>query len=301
MRVISLLPSATETVATLGHSSWLVGRSEECDFPPEVAALPIVMRARSLDGDRSSSEIDARVRETRAKDESLYELDLDLLQRLSPELLLTQDLCSVCSVTEEEVTDACRRSGISPRIVSLSPTHLDDVWENIRAVSEALGDPSAGDRLLRSIQPIEPAEATGSKVAVVEWLDPPILAGLWTPDIIEQAGAVPVVGRAGEPGIRTDWKKLGQEEIDLLILSPCSFDVPRTRRELNDPRIAASVAQIRPCLGTWLADEAYFSRPGPRLAEGIRLVRELVHRSTLAAPMPVERWSPPEALLETLP
>jgi iron complex transport system substrate-binding protein len=301
MRVISLLPSATETVATLGRSSWLVGRSEECDFPPEVAALPIVMRARSLDRDHSSSEIDARVRETRAKQQSLYELDLDLLQGLHPDLLLTQDLCSVCSVTEEEVADACRRSGISPRIVSLSPTRLDDVWENIRTVSEALGDPSAGDRLLHALRPIKPADGTGSKVAVVEWLDPPILAGLWTPDIIEQAGGVPVLGRAGEPGIRTDWERLGQEEIDLLILSPCSFDVPRTRRELNDPRIAASVGQIRPPLGTWLADEAYFSRPGPRLAEGIRLVRELVHRSAPTAPMPVERWSPSEVLLGAVP
>ena len=235
MRVISLLPSATETVATLGHSSWLVGRSEECDFPPEVAALPVVMRARSLDRDHSSSEIDARVRETRAKHQSLYQLDLDLLERLSPDLLTTQDLCSVCSVTEEEVADACRRSGISPRIVSLSPTRLAEVWDNIRTVSEALGDPSAGEQLLRTLRPDERAQATGSKVAIVEWLDPPILAGLWTPDIIERAGGIPVLGRAGEPGIRTDWERLGQEEIDLLTLSPCSFDVPRTRRELTDP------------------------------------------------------------------
>lgn len=300
MRVLSLLPSATEIVATLGHASALVGRSEECDYPPAVRALPIVMRARSHDANRPSGEIDARVRAVRGAGASLYSLDLDLLRSLAPDLVLTQDLCGVCSVTEEEVVRACRISGIAPTIITLSPRHLEDVWQSISTIGDAIGAGPAGRALAETLRrrteragrdpPKEPV-----RTAVVEWLDPPILAGLWTPEIVAAAGGVPLGPGAGAPGERLRWDALGAARPDLVVLSPCSFDVARTRRELADPGLAEALRTVRPRRGFLVADEAYFSRPGPRLADGVELVaRCLRGGSPAGGPMPAGVWNPPQ-------
>jgi len=289
MRVISVLPSATEIVCALGHASELVGRSSECDYPPEAQEAPIVMRPRTWDGERSSREIDARVRAARSRNESLYELDVDLLRRLAPELLLTQDLCGVCSVTEEEVASACATAGVRPKVVSLTPTNLDQVWKTVETVGGALGDPVRGRELARALRDrSRPAPRTGRKVAVVEWLDPPILAGLWTPDIVVAAGGEPLGPKSTEPGARTSWAELARQAPDLVVLSPCSFSVERSHRELARPALRSQALSARPPLGTYVADEAYFSRPGPRLAAGIELIRDLLRRVPPRAPMPVE-------------
>jgi iron complex transport system substrate-binding protein len=296
MRVVSVLPSATEIVHALGHGSELVGRSAECDFPPEVGRLPVVMRPRTLDSDRPSREIDRRVREALGRNESLYELDIGLLRALAPELLLTQDLCSVCSVTDAEVAEALTEAGVAPRIVSLAPRTLEEVWTSFVTIGTALGDPSSGAHLLETAHDrtaFPPLGSSPRRVAVVEWVDPPILAGLWTPDIIRAAGGVPIGPAPGTPGRTTSWAKLAAERPDLLILSPCSFSVPRTRRELNNPEVLQGVADSAPPLGTYLADEAYFSRPGPRLADGVRLIRDLLLGTRSKRPMPVERWETP--------
>lgn len=296
MRVVSVLPSATEIVCALGHRADLVARSEECDFPHDVTNLPAVMRARAWDGDRPSGEIDARVQRTRKKGESLYELDIPLLRGLCPELLLTQNLCGVCSVTDEEVAAACASAGVAPTIVSLTPRTLAEVWASIDTVAEALGDPSAGDavsRALRLRSSKSGASATRPRVAVVEWLDPPILAGLWTPDIVLSGGGIPLRVGAGEPGIRTTWESLRALDPDLVILSPCSFSVARTQRELDNPWVASRVGTLAPRLGTFVADEAYFSRPGPRLADGIDLVRHLLTGDAWDPPMPIFRLPAP--------
>jgi iron complex transport system substrate-binding protein len=295
MRVVSVLPSATEIVYALGHGAELVGRSAECDYPPEVAALPVVMRPRKSDADRPSREIDARVRATRGRNESLYELDIELLRDLRPDVLFTQDLCGVCSVTEAEVAAACARAGVTPAVVSLSPRRLEEVWDSVGEVARALGDPGAARSVFPTGRPTSDPTIRASPrptVAVVEWLDPPILAGLWTPDIIEVAGGSPVGPEPGAPGDRTTWPALAALPIDLLILSPCSFSVDRTARELRDPQLRQSVEALAPRLGTFVADEAYFSRPGPRLADGIRLVRDLLRGGPTAAPMPVETVRP---------
>ena len=190
MRVVSLLPSATEIVCALGHPADLVGRSAECDHPAEVRSLPVVMAARAWDGAAPSAVIDARVRAARGRGESLYSLDVPLLRELRPDLLLTQDLCGVCSVTGSEVDAACAEAGIRPTVVSLTPRSLDEVWNSIETVGVALEDLEAGIRLageLRRRSAFRPADDPPI-VAVLEWLDPPILAGLWTPDMILRAG-----------------------------------------------------------------------------------------------------------------
>ena len=292
-RIVSVLPSATEIVHALGHGKQLVGRSAECDFPPEVVSLPVVMRPRTFDVDRPSREIDHRVRKARERGESLYELDLDLQAKLRPDLLLTQALCGVCSVTEDEVREACARARVSPYVLSLQPRRLEEVWSSIDEVARALGDRASGEALLARIRSeIRPPSSRPKlrTVAVVEWLDPPIRAGLWTPDILRAAGGIPVGPPPGEPGERTTWEALAREAIDLLVLSPCSFSVARTERELADPALRREVGRVTPSGGTYLADEAYFSRPGPRLAAGVRLIAQLLRLSVVAPPLPVSRW-----------
>jgi iron complex transport system substrate-binding protein len=297
VRVVSLLPSATEIVHELGAGSTLVGRSEECDFPSSVRELPIVMRARTWDPERSSEEIDERVRRVRGGGESLYELDLDRLRTLAPELIFTQDLCTVCSVTDTEVVAACRATGIDPTIVTLGPLTLDEVWDSVEVVGVALGLEArsrevAGALRSRAVLPEREPNGAAPTVAIVEWLDPPIVAGLWTPDIVTAAGGTAVAADPGRPGHRTSWKALEETAPDLLVLSPCSFSVPRTRAELAASPVRAQLARLAPRLGIWLADEAYFSRPGPRLAAGVELVRALLDGRAPPAPMPAERWEP---------
>ncbi|HTP53412.1 MAG TPA: cobalamin-binding protein [Thermoplasmata archaeon] len=296
MRVVSVLPSATEIVFALGHGRELVGRSAECDFPEEVTSVPIVMHPRSWDQDRPSGEIDARVRSVRATGESLYTLDVERLRGLRPDLLLTQDLCGVCSVTDREVEEACAVAGVRPRILSLSPRRLEDVWRSVEQVGAALGDSRRGETVATVLR--ERAESRGgpatARVAIVEWLDPPILAGLWTPEIIAAGGGVPLGPGAGDVGERTSWEAIRALRPDLVVLSPCSFTVGRTRRELANARISHGVASVKPRLGTFIADEAYFSRPGPRLADGVELVRRLVDGAPAEFPMPVDRWSSDE-------
>ena len=294
MRVVSVLPSASEMVFALGHGEELVGRSSECDFPAAVRDLPVVMRPRAWDAEASSAAIDARVTATRATGQSLYMLDISEIARLRPNIFLTQDLCGVCSVTDSEVEEACARAGVRPRVVSLTPRSLEEVWSSTETVADALGDSAAGHRLAATLRARarRPSRGSGARVAVVEWLDPPILAGLWAPEMVRAAGALPVGTRAGEPGVRTTWEAISAEEPDLVILAPCSFAVERTRRELERPSLRAALAGVgEPRLGTFLADEAYFSRPGPRLADGIDLVDHLLQGAAWRPPMPVLPWT----------
>ena len=220
-----------------------------------------------------------------------------MLGRLAPDVLLTQDLCGVCSVTEDEVRAACGAAGVAPQILSLSPRSLPEVWDSIDRIGAAVGSAEAAQRLTGRLRrgSIATESADGRprpSVAVVEWADPPILAGLWTPDIIEGGGGVPVGPATGEPGQRTDWERLRALQPDLVILAPCSFSVERTRTELERLPSNSAVHALRPRLGFWLADEAYFSRPGPRLIEGVRLVRALTDGQRPATPMPATAWAP---------
>jgi iron complex transport system substrate-binding protein len=296
MRVVSLLPSATETVYALGAGELLKGRSAECDYPSRARDLPVVMRARELDNDRPSREIDARVRSMRSSGESLYDLDLELLAALRPEIILTQDLCRVCSVTNEEVVTACAAARISPSIVTLGPTDLDGVIRSVEEIGAAIGHSAEADRLavsLRARTRGTPPVSGGPSpsVAVVEWLDPPILSGLWTPDMVAAAGGTPVRLVSGDRASRVGWNELAGTSPDLVVLSPCSFTIDRTKRELRTHGLSERFGQLHPRFGTWVADEAYFSRPGPRLADGVELLRSLLRGESPNGPMPVERWT----------
>ena len=295
MRIVSVLPSATEIVYALGHGAELVGRSAECDYPGEARSLPVVMRPKTWDADRPSREIDARVQKVRGERRSLYELDIDLLRTLEPDVILTQDLCGVCSVTDAEVASACAKADVAPLVLSLTPRTLPDVWRSIEEVARALDDPARGAELAgglrdrsRTPRTIQPRP----RVAIVEWLDPPILAGLWAPDIVRAAGGEIVGTRRGKPGARTSWEEIAGEFPDLVVLSPCSFTVERSRRELEAPGLGLAVARVEAPCGVFVADEAYFSRPGPRLADGVDLVRHLLDGTRWQPPIPVETVLP---------
>lgn len=296
MRIVSVLPSATEIVCALGHGSELVGRSAECDFPREIRALPIVMRPKTWDADQPSSVIDSRVQQVRGRRESLYDLDIDLLRALEPDVLFTQDLCGVCSVTDAEVAAACAKADVAPLIVSLTPRTLEDVWESVQTVARALGDAESGRDLSHQLRertrPVPPDGHT-PRVAVVEWLDPPILAGLWAPEMVRAAGGTIVISRRGRPGVRTGWAEIAAAEPDLVVLSPCSFSVERSRRELADVALSRKVSGLQPPRGAYIADEAFFSRPGPRLADGVDLLRHLLRGSVWKPPMRVEPFALP--------
>jgi iron complex transport system substrate-binding protein len=294
MRIVSVLPSATEIVCELGDGASLVGRSSECDYPESVRPVPVVMRPKVNDFDRPSAVIDSRVRSARSRSESLYHLDLEQLRAARPDLLITQDLCSVCSVTEAEAAEACALAGVAPRVVSLSPRSLHEVWESFETVAEAIGRTADGRRLARDARShsVPPARGApgGPRVAVVEWLDPPILAGLWVSEMVEAAGGRSIGPGKGEVGQRTSWSALRRSRPDLVVLSPCSFRVERTRREAGIARGIESLGTARPRRGVWIADEAFFSRPGPRLRNGVELLRGLLSGSPPQESLPFERW-----------
>jgi iron complex transport system substrate-binding protein len=297
VRIVSLLPSATEMVVALGRGGELVGRSEECDWPPSLRGLPAVMRPRAWDSERPSAEIDDRVRATRGAGESLYVLDVAMLANLRPDLILTQDLCGVCSVTEAEVERACSSAGVAPKIVSLTPRSLSEVGENIVSVGRAIDAIRTARVLARPfVTPRVRPSSDAPGVAVVEWLDPPILAGLWTPEMVVRAGGTPIGPRPGEVGHRTTWPAIARRRPDLVVVSPCSFSVTRTARELSRSRIGDTLLDLGARRGVWLADEAYFSRPGPRLADGIALLRNLLGSEPPEGPMAIQRWDPPRSL-----
>jgi iron complex transport system substrate-binding protein len=296
VRIVSLLPSATETVAALGRTKDLVGRSSECDVPRSVRKLPAVMRPRVWDPDRPSAEIDDRVRRTRAAGVSLYELDVPSLARLHPDLVLTQDLCGVCSVTEAEVEAACAAAGIRPKVLSLTPRTLPEVARTVESIGAAIGERAAARELARTMLAEGPSSRIRPpRVAIVEWLDPPILAGLWAAEMVSHAGGVSVGPAAGRVGERTTWASIARRRPELIVLAPCSFSVERTVRELARSPLGDELLAPRVSRGMWVVDEGYFSRPGPRLSDGIRVLRSLLGESRDDRPMAIQRWDPPSA------
>lgn len=288
-RIVSLLPSATEIVAALGLSDRLVGVTHECDFPPElVARLPRLTADRIAyprAGDRPlrSGEIDAAVRTALADGHGLYRLDQVLLDALQPDLILTQELCSVCAAAYPQVRAAARLIGGSgePLVVSLEPRTLDDVFATIRLVADLADVSSAGEALVaqlrRRIAAARAQGASGSRrrVALVEWLEPLFAPGHWVPDQISAAGGVPVIGRRGERSREVAWSDLAAAEPDRIVLGLCGFDLPRTLGEWEafDPPDAVRSTRAWRSGQVWAIDgSAVVSRPGPRLVDGVEIL-----------------------------
>ncbi|MGH3881309.1 MAG: cobalamin-binding protein [Actinophytocola sp.] len=284
MRIVSLLPAATDIVAELGRLPELVGRTHECDWPAAVASVPVVT-ASEVDEKLSSREISAAVGAGH-RGSSLYGLDAALLARLEPDLVLTQDLCEVCAVSYRRVTEAVRVLDAGPRVLSLEPRTLTEVLDCLRVVGDALGVPDvAADRIAALHSRLDEVRRRVDgrprpRVVALEWLDPVWPAGHWVPEQIELAGGVPLLASAGEHTAAIDWDRVVAARPDVLLLLPCGFPPDRTRAELDVLTGRSGWADL-PAVrdgAVWVLDgPAYFNRPGPRVVRGAEVLAEVLH------------------------
>jgi iron complex transport system substrate-binding protein len=284
-RIVSLLPSATEIVCSLGFADCLIGRSHECDYPPEARSLPICTKPR-INVNAGSREIDREVKTLLREALSIYELNTEAIRALKPDLILTQAQCEVCAVSLAQVEAAVRDwAGCEAEIVSLSPNCLADIWQGILQVAQALDVPDRGAKLVQALQE-RVADATRfSKpkrltVACLEWLDPLMVAGNWVPELVDLAGGQDMFGKAGR---HSDWiesKDLIRVDPEILILMPCGFDLERTRREMSILREMPEWNQLRAVQSgqVFVTDGSqFFNRPGPRVVESLEILIEILH------------------------
>jgi iron complex transport system substrate-binding protein len=290
MRICSLLPSATEIVASLGLVDSLVAVSEECDWPPEVRGLPVVTASRVDTTRLSSLEIDQAVPEAVGDGRPLYAIDRELLEVLEPDLILTQNLCAVCAVSADTVDDLC---AIDAEVVALDAHTLAEIEERIVALADLLGVPSRGRAVVAEMGATiaavreRVAQAPPRPVFVAEWLDPPYAAGHWIPEMVALAGGREVLGRAGAPSYPTSWEKVRVKQPELVVVAPCGFDHERAARE--------ATLQPLTCRAVAVDSNAYYARPGPRVADGVVQLAFLIHPDLVADPgLPyVELVAPP--------
>lgn len=270
----------------LGLRDQLVGVTHECDFPPSVRLLPAVTRSL-IPGDASSAEIDRRVRERLQSDRALYTLDLPTLERLEPDLIVTQKLCDVCAVAEAEVqAAACTLPG-RPRVINLEPQTLRAVLESIRTVGSAVGAEAVADEVVAGLaRRVERVAARSRgfrrppRAVLLEWLDPPFSCGHWNPQLVRLAGGVEPIGREGHASRTLSWEEVSAAEPDVLVVSCCGFDVERTMQDVrlldSNPRWRR-LPPVRAGRVYVVDGSQYFSRPGPRLVDSLEIVAHILH------------------------
>jgi iron complex transport system substrate-binding protein len=279
VRICSLLPSATEMVADLGLIDSLVGVSEECRWPPEVIGKPIVTAARLDPSALSSSEIDKAVRSSIRDGSSLYAIDADLIADLRPDLIVTQDLCAVCAVSSGDLATACPTEA---EVLSLDPRTLRDVAESVRTLAARLGVTDQGEDIVAQMwKTIDAAAASvlglpRPRVFFAEWIDPPFCAGHWLPEMIELAGGTDVLGKAGQPSHPTTWDEALAQEPQLVVIAPCGFGAEEAAERAGGLDL--------PCPAVAVDGDSYYSRPAPRLADGVRQLTHLLHPEVVPDP-----------------
>ena len=279
MRICSLLPSATEIVAALGLVESLVAVSAECDWPPEVRALPVVTASRVDTGRLSSVEIDQRVRDAVADGRPLYAIDRELLEALEPDLILTQNLCAVCAVSADNISELCATDA---EVVALDAHTLAEIEGRILSLADLLGVSARGRTVVAEMEAkiaavrARVAVAPTRSVFVAEWLEPPYAAGHWIPEMVEIAGGRDVLGHAGAPSYPTSWEAVQEAQPELVVVAPCGFDHTRAAREAALPPLA--------CRAVAVDSNAYYARPAPRLADGIAQLAFLIHPNLIDDP-----------------
>ena len=291
-RIVSLIASATEIVCALGFERHLVGRSHECDYPESVKRLPVCTEPKfNVEG--TSYEIDQRVKAIVQESLSVYRVDGEKLRDLEPDVIVTQAQCEVCAVSLREVErTVCAWLQTCPKLVSLMPNALADVWADIELVAEALDARDAGAELIVRLQGrmasiADKARAFQARptVACIEWIDPLMAAGNWMPELVEMGGGVNLFGEAGKHSPWMTWAQLCERDPDVLLILPCGFDIARSRQEMHLltgrpewPRLkAVRAGRMFLCDGN-----QYFNRPGPRLVESLEILAELLHPEAFA-------------------
>jgi iron complex transport system substrate-binding protein len=308
VRIVSLLPSATEIVFALGLGDELVGRTHECDYPPEAASVPVVTSDLGATAGATSREINARVAESIHGGSSIYRLDLQALADARADLFLTQELCAVCAVSYREVADAVRKLDSNSTVISLEPTSIEGIFNTIStvgAMAEA-EDEAVGliemlrerladieNRVLeRRLQGLPPR-----RVVCLEWLDPPFASGHWVPEQVRRAGGWDLLGHLGEPAVEATWEQVRDVDPDQLMLIPCGFDAARTADEWHAarsmrPAWVDDLAAVRDGEVYALDGSAYFSRPGPRIVDGVALLADLFDPGFAGPSLPGDAWLP---------
>jgi iron complex transport system substrate-binding protein len=286
MRIASLVPSATEMLFALDLGDDVVAVTHECDYPPGVEQLPHLTRSVIPEG-LAPAEVDAAVRERTGRGEALYELDEAMLRELDVDLIVTQAVCEVCAVSFEDVRAIAERLSTQPRVLSLDPSTLGEVIADVPRLAEAAGLENAGERLAEEagarIEAVERAVegAPRPRVAALEWLDPIYIGGHWVPQMIELAGGEDVLGLPGERSRTAEWAELEAAAPEVILAMPCGYYAEQAAAETvnHRERLAPLGARV-----VAVDAAAYFSRPGPRLVEGIELLGHLLHPELVPAP-----------------
>jgi iron complex transport system substrate-binding protein len=280
-RVVSLLPSATEIAVALGLGEALVGRSHECDWPPEVAHLPALTATKIPKGMRSD-KIDRTVKSIIESGLSAYTVDAERLRALRPDIILTQTQCAVCAVTPRDLEEALSDwTGTKPLLLSLAPDTLDDVWDDFAHVGEATGrdaDPVVAE--LKARLAAIPCPAERPSVAAIEWIDPLMIAGNWIPELIGIAGGDPMLATPGQHSPFIEWEALRAADPDAIVAMPCGFQAPRTLEEMPLLEALPGWAELRAVRGdrVFVADGHHlYNRPGPRLVESAEALQAMLH------------------------
>lgn len=288
MRIVSLLPSATETICGLGLRDQLVGVSHECDYPADVSNLPKVTKT-VIPHDASSVEIDTLVRKQLKTNAALYSLDMAVFQKLNPDLIVTQALCDVCAVADSEVqAAACSLPG-NPKVINLEPACLADVMQCIREVGAAAERSDLADDYVSDLQQRVDAVAIRSRTidndqrpstVLLEWIDPPFSAGHWSPELVSIAGGIEAIGVAGKRSMTTSWDEIVRADPEVMIIACCGFDVVRTMEDFPILRSYPGWSSLR-CVQTKrvhvVDGNAFFNRPGPRLIDSLDILANVLH------------------------
>ncbi len=284
MRIVSLVPSATEMLYALGLGDEVTAVTHECDYPPEARDLPRVTRDVIGPG-LSSGQIDAAVRELTEQGQAIYELDEQALERLQPDLIVTQALCTVCAVSYDDVRTVADRLDSRPQVLSLDSHTLGEVLGDVRTLAQATDSKDAGVELVQDAASridrvrlaVRAAPPVG--VAALEWLDPVFIAGHWTPQLIEYAGGFDVLGLAGEHSQQRTWDEVAAAKPEVVVVMPCGFDAERAAEEAYE--YADELAELGARRVVAVDAAAYFSRPGPRLVGGLELMAHVLHPDRL--------------------
>ena len=307
MKIVSLLPSATEIVCSLGLEKSLVAVTHECDFPASISHLPAITASRISHETMSSKEIDHAVRSLLDGHGSIYDLDTKLLEELKPDLILTQELCDVCAVRYKQVEGAAKMYTADSTVVSLEPNTINDIFDSIVTVGRLAG---VGDDAVRVVNPLrgrlervgERCEAISSrpKVFMLEWLEPPFAPGHWVPEQVRIAGGQCLLGKPGQRSVTTTYEAIRESNPDVLVLVPCGYYIADTLRQLENTSFPADWQDIPAIVNNevWAVDAtSYFSRPGPRVVDGVEILAKIFHPDLFGTPSDSEGIRVPANLL----
>ncbi len=297
MRIVSLLPSATEILFHLGLGDQVVGVTHECDYPEAVRSLPVLTACNFDSEQMTQAQIDEQVRGLATEEKSLYRIDDDLLRLIDPDLIVTQDLCHVCAVTPKEVDRAVAILKNKPGIISLNPKFLDDVFSDMQMIAEATGVDAREilGKLHARVRRIAPAAVLAQRptVGCIEWLEPLWRTGHWVPGMVDLAGGREVLAQAGKPSRPVSGEELEEKNPDVLIIMPCGYNLSRAREEFLRVRNAYPWDSLSACQNhsVYVVDaNSYFSRSGPRLVDGLEMLAEMLHPEYFSGLAPLHSY-----------